>query len=423
MQVLYPVCCGLDVHKKEVVACLRVQAQRGPVRREVRRFGTMTADLLALLDWLQAAGCTHVAMESTGVYWKPVYNLLEDALTVWVVNARHVKAVPGRKTDVNDAQWLAELLQHGLLKPSFVPDRPHRELRELVRYRTSLLRERAAEVNRLQKVLEGANVKLGDVASDVMGVSGRSMLAALAGGETDAAALAGLAVGQLRKKRDLLERALGGSMRAHQRFMLTEQLCHIDALEEQVARVDAEVARRMQTPDDAGATPFEDAVRRLDTIPGVGRRNAEAILAEIGVDMTRFPTARHLASWAGMCPGQDESAGKRRSGTTRKGSPSLRAALAEAGWAAGRSKDSYFGSQFRRLAARRGRKRAVVAVGHSILVAAYHMLQDERDYVDLGANHVDRRDADAVRHRLIRRLEGLGLKVTVEPLAPREEAA
>jgi transposase len=419
------VCCGLDVHKKIVAACLRVQEPGGRVRRERRRFGTTTDALLALLDWLQGAGCTLVVVESTGVYWKPIFNLLEglEGLAVWVVNAAHAKAVPGRKTDATDAEWLAELGAHGLVRPSFIPARPQRELRELVRYRTSLLQERAAEVNRIQKVLEGANVKLGDVASDVMGVSGRSILAALAAGQTDPAALAGLAVGKLRAKRAALERALVGRVEPHQRFMLGEQLCHIDALEESIARVDAEVARRMQTPDTAGATPCEDAVRRLDTIPGVGRRTAEAIVAEVGVDMTRFPTAGHLASWAGMCPGNNESAGKRRSGKTRQGSPFLRAALAEAGWAAGRTKDTYLGTQFRRLAARRGRKRAVVAVGHSILVIAHHLLLDQRDYQDLGVNYFDQRDRAAVQQRLIRRLERLGLKVSVEPKESATHAA
>lgn len=415
MQVLYPACCGLDVHKKEVVACLRSPGPDGRVRVEVRRFGTTTDALLAMVGWLAEAGCTHVAMESTGVYWKPVYNLLEGQIETWVVNAQHVKAVPGRKTDVKDAEWLAELLQHGLLRPSFVPDRTQRELRELVRYRTSLVRERAAEVNRIQKVLEGANIKLGSVVTDVLGVSGRAMVAALVDGQTDVTAVATLAVGQLRAKRADLERALTGRVGAHQRFMLTEQLCHVDFLDERIAALDAEVATRMASPGDDGTAPCEAAVQRLDTIPGVGRRTAETIVAEIGVDMGRFPTAGHLASWAGMCPGNDESAGKRRSGKTRQGSPALRAALTQAGWAAGRTQ-TYLGAQFRRLVKPKGKKRAIVAVGHSILVIAHHMLRDGTDYVDLGPTYFDQRNRDAVQRRLIRRLERLGNKVTVEPL-------
>jgi transposase len=425
VQVLHPICCGLDVHKKLVVACLRVQGADGRARTEVRRFEAMTDALGELAAWLVGAGCTLAVVESTGPYRKPLYNLLEerDGLAVWVVNARHARAVPGRKTDQNDACWLAELGAHGLVRPSFVPDRAQRELRELVRYRTSLLRERAAEVNRLQKVLEGANIKLAGVVSDVMGVSARAMLAELVAGATDAAALAGLAVGQLKAKRALLERALTGVVGDHQRFVLAEQLGHIDELDARVGRLDAEVARRMAAPDAAtGERPFEDAVRRLDTIPGVGRRTAEAIAAEVGVAMDRFPSARHLASWAGMCPGQDESAGKRRSGKTRPGSPFLRAALAEAAWAAGRTKDTHLGAQMRRLAARRGKKRAVVAVGHSILVIAYHLLRDRTVYAELGSAYVERRDPAALQRRLVRGLERLGLKVTVEPLTQTEAA-
>jgi len=423
VQVLHRICCGLDVHKKLVVACLRVQEADGRARTEVRRFEAMTDALVELRGWLEEAGCTLAVVESTGPYWKPLYNLLEEraGLAVWVVNARHVKAVPGRKTDQNDACWLAELGAHGLVRPSFVPDRVQRELRELVRDRSSLLRERAAEVNRLQKVLEGANIKLASVLSDVTGVSARAMLAELVAGSTDAAALADLAIGQLRAKRDLLERALTGVVGAHQRFVLAEQLGHIDELDARVGRLDAEVAARMAAPDAAtGERPFEDAVRRLDTIPGVGRRTAEAIAAEVGVAMDRFPSARHLASWAGMCPGQHESAGKRRSGKTRPGSPFLRAALAEAAWAASRTKtETALRAQYRRLAARRGKKRAIVAVGHSILVCADHMLRDERDYADPGPAH---RDTDALQRRLVRGLERLGLKVTVEPLTQTEAA-
>jgi transposase len=407
MDVVHARCCGLDVHRKTVVACLLTPGPRGAPRKEVRTFGTMTEDLLALGDWLAEAGCTHVAMESTGVYWKPLYNLLEDRFELLLVNARHVKAVPGRKTDVKDCEWLAELLRHGLLRPSFVPDRPQRELRELTRYRTALTRERSAEINRLHKALEGANLKLGAVASKALGVSGRDILEALVAGTTDPRLLADLARGKLRAKLPQLERALAGRVGPHQRFLLARQLAHIDFLDETLAQVSAEIAERLR--------PFDDAVARLDTIPGVGRHTAEILLAEIGPDLGRFPTAGHLASWAGMCPGNDESAGKRRSGTTRKGSKWLRAALVEAGQAAGRTRDTYPAALYHRLAARRGKKRAAVAVGHTILVIAYYLLTRATTYRDLGPNYFDERDRQRVERRLVGRLERLGYKVSLEP--------
>jgi transposase len=409
MDVIYPRCCGLDVHKRGVVACLVTPGPAGAPTKEVRAFGTMTDDLLALSDWLTAAGCTHVAMESTGVYWKPVYNLLEDGFELLLLNARHVKAVPGRKTDAKDCEWLADLLRHGLLQASFVPDRPQRELRELTRYRTSLVRERTAAANRLQKTLAGANIKLAAVATDVLGKSGREILAALVAGETDPAALAELAKGRLREKLPELERALAGRIESHQRLLIAQQLAHIDFLEASIDQVSAEVAERVR--------PAEEAIARLDAIPGIGRHIAEALVAEIGTDMGRFPSARHLASWAGMCPGNQESAGKRQSGKTRKGSPWLRALLVQAAHAAARTKGSYLAAQYRRLAARRGKSRAAVAVGHTILVIAFHLLQRGTAYYDLGPTYLDQRDRQQVERRLVHRLRDLGYRVTLEPLA------
>jgi transposase len=409
LDVIYERCCGLDVHKRTVVACLIVAGTHGEPRKEIRTFGTMTEDLLELSDWLAAAGCTHVAMESTGVYWKPLYNLLEEAFTPLLVNAWHIKAVPGRKTDVKDCEWIAELLRHGLLRGSFVPERPQRELRELTRYRTALVRERAAEVSRLQKTLEGANIKLASVATDIMGKSGRQMLKALIAGSTDASEMAQLARGKLRGKIPQLEQALRGCFGAHQRFLIAQQLAHIDFLEETIEQLSAEIAERMR--------PLEEAIERLETIPGVGRRTAEAILAEIGPEMSRFPTYRHLASWAGMCPGNDQSGGKRRSGKTTKGNPWLRAALVEAAHAAGRTKETYLSAQYRRLATRRGKKKAAVAVGHTILVIAYCLLERSCSYEELGGNYFDKRDRQGVERRLVRRLEGLGYKVSLDPVA------
>jgi len=388
----------------------------GPPQREVRTFGTFTHEVLALADWLAEQEVTHIALESTGVYWKPIWNLLEDRFALLLVNPRHIKAVPGRKTDVHDAEWLAELLRHGLLTPSFVPDRAQRELRELTRYRTSLINERSAAVNRLQKTLEGANIKLASVASDVLGVSSRQMLAAVVEGTTlEASALAELAHGQLRDKVPQLEQALSGRVGPHQRFLLAEQLAHIDALDASLERLSTEIAERMR--------PFDELIERLDAIPGVGRTVAEVLLAEIGADMTRFPTANHLVSWAGMCPGHNESAGKKRSGKTRKGSPWLRAALVQAAHAAARAKQTYLAAQYRRLTARRGTKKAAVAVGHSILVIVYHLLTDpDCPYVDLGATYFDQRDPGAVQRRLIHRLEALGYHVQVTPLAESSAA-
>jgi transposase len=409
MDVVSERCCGLDVHQRTVVACLFISSRAGQPTKAVRTFGTMTDELRALAEWLAAAGCTHVAMERTGVYWKPIWNLVEDRFALLLVNARHVKAVPGCKPDVKDAEWLAELLRHGLLRGSFIPHREQRERQELTRYRTSLVQERTAEVNRLQKTLEGANLKLGDVATDVLGVSGRRILRAIAAGEDDGAALAALAQGKLRDKRPALERALRGQTGAHQRFLLTPQLAHIEQLEMTIAAVSAEIEARVR--------PLAAEQERLQTIPGVGPRTAQVLLAEVGPDMSRFPTAGHLASWAGMCPGHDERAGKRHSGQTRHGNPWLRSALIEAAHAAARCRETYLAAQYRRLAARRGAKKAAVAVGHSILVSAYHLLRDAEPSHDLGGRYFDERDRQAVERRLVRRLEALGHKVILEPAA------
>ncbi len=410
MDVVHRRCCGLDVHKQSVVACVLLGDPSGQPQPQIRTFGTYTNDLLALGDWLAEQSVTHIALESTGVYWKPIWNLLEDRFALLLVNPRHIKAVPGRKTDVQDAEWLAELLRHGLLKAGFVPDQAQRELRELTRYRTSLINERSAAVNRLQKTLEGANIKLASVASDVLGLSSRQMLAAvMAGTPLEANALADIARGKLRNKLPELKQALSGRVGPHQRFLLAEQLAHIDSLDASLERLSAEIAERMR--------PFDQLIDRLDAIPGIGRVIAEVLLAEIGVDMTRFPTANHLASWAGMCPGHNESAGKKRSGKTRKGSPWLRAALVQAAHAAAHSKQSYLAAQYRRLTARRGTKKAAVAVGHSILVVVYHLLSHNCPYVDLGPTYFEQRDPRAAQRRLVHRLEALGYNVQLTPLA------
>ena len=412
VEVVYARCCGLDVHQKTVVACLITPGRGGQPHKEVRTFGTMTADLLELAAWLRAAACTQVAMEATGVYGKPIWNLLEDEFSLLLVNARHIQAVPGRKTDVRDCAWLADLLRHGLLRASYVPDRPQRELRELTRYRTALVRERTAEVNRLHKTLEGANLKLGSVASKGLGLSSRQMLEALLAGTTDPVVLAELAQGKLRAKLPQLQRALAGCPGRHQHFLLARQLAHIDFLDETIAQVSTEIAEQLR--------PVDAAIERLDAIPGVGRHTAEVLLAEIGADMSRFPTAGHLASWAGMCPGNYESAGKRHRGKTRPGNTALRAALLEAGQAAARKKGTYLAAQYHHLVPRLGKKKAAGAGGHSILRSAYYLLQRETTYQELGGNYFDERNRQGVERRLVRRLEKLGFEVT---LTPRDPAA
>ncbi len=418
MEVLFPCCCGLDVHKDTVVACLVRSVTAGVRTKETRTFGTTTGELEALGAWLRAVGCTHAAMESTGVYWKPVFNILTepgDDLAVWVVNAQHARAIPGRKTDVKDAEWLADLLQHGLVRPSFVPGREQRELRDLTRTRTSLVDERSAAVKRVQKVLEDANIKLSGVATDVMGTSGRAILAALLEGTADPAEMAELARGKLRAKIPQLERALAGRVREHHRQLLALHLSHIDFLEGAIAELDARIADKTR--------PFEAELARLDTIPGVDRRTAEVLVAEIGVDMAQFPSARHLASWAGMAPGNNASAGKRKGGKTRQGSKHLRRALVEAARAAARTKQpgrTAFAQQYRRIVVRRGPKKAAVAVGHAILVTAYFLVSRHTTYREPDPSQFDDRRRARVRQRALDQLRALGYHVT---LAPKEVAA
>jgi transposase len=373
----------------------------------------MTDDLLVLSDWLVSEGCTHVAIESTGVYWRPVFNILEGVLEVILVNARHVKGLPGRKTDVKDCEWLADLLRHGLLKASFIPPAHIRELRELVRYRQSLVKEQTAVANRIQKLIESGNIKLGQVVSDVLGVSGRAMLRALAAGETSAEEMAQLARPNLKVKPPELRRSLEGRLTTTQRWVLGELLGRYQELEAALDRVNRQIREQVAVSPD----PFlAEAVQLLDTIPGVGEQVAETVIAEIGVDMSRFPTSGHLASWAGMCPGNNESAGKRKSGKTNKGSLYLRAALVQAAWAASHTKGTYLSAQFRRLVRRMGKKKALVAVGHTILIIVYQVLSRRVSYQDLGGDYFDRRNVEVQRQRLIRRLESLGLRVSVEEL-------
>ena len=408
LEIVLTSCCGLDVHKKTVTACVLTPGERRGTHREIRTFETMADTLAQLADWLTARGIEQVVMESTGIYWRPVWTILEArGFVLHLANARHVKTVPGRKTDVKDAEWLAHLLRYGLIKGSFVPPREQRDLRELTRRRTSLVAERASEVNRLHKALETDSIKLANVASEVLGVSTRRMVEALIAGTSDAATMADLAKGRLRDKIPQFERALAGQVSAHQRFLLAEILAHIDFLDAQVATLDARIAESTR--------PFERAIELLDTIPGIARRAAEIAIAEIGTDMSRFPTASHLASWAGMCPGNDESAGKRRSGRTTQGNPALRVMLVQAAHAASHTKNTYLSAQFRRLASRRDTRRAAVAVGHSILVAMYHMLSRDMPYIDHGNAYYDRQDHEGATKRYVRLLERLGYHVTLLP--------
>ena len=410
MEVKYERCCGVDVHKQSLIACVIVPGTDGPPLKVTRSFGTMSEELGELAAWLKAYQVTTVALESTGVYWKGLFNLLEGQFEILVVNPEHIKKLKGRKTDVADAEWIADLLRHGLLRGSFIPSALLRELRDLTRYRTRLGDERKSEVNRLQKVLEDANIKIASVMSDVTGVSGKAILAHLVAGQTDPALLAELAKGQLRKKQEALEKALAGTVKDHHRFMLVQHLSHIDYLDEAIERLDQEIQAKIR--------PFEAAVAVWDSLPGIGTRLAQIIVAEVGADLKPFEDAPHLASWAGMCPGNNQSAGKRRQGKTRKGSKWLRRALVEAAHGAARTQQSYFKALYHRVASRRGKQRAAIAVGHALLVTGYYLITRQQSYQDLGNAYFDQRNRDAVKRRAVRKLEQLGFQVQLTPDPP-----
>lgn len=406
MEVMYARCCGLDVHKESISACaLLVEA--GQREKQMRRFGTTTSDILQLADWLRHLGVTHVAMESTGVYWKPVWNLLEGSFQLLLINAQHIKQVPGRKTDTKDAEWIADLLQHGLLRGSFVPDQQQRDLRDLTRYRARLSDDCGRVAARVEKVLEDANIKLAAVASDVLGASGRAMLHAMIGGEQDPERLADLAKLRLRAKLPELRAALLGRVREHHRFLLQQLLDELEFLEKKLAALDQRIAEQMR--------PFAAAVTLWKTIPGISYVTAWSLVAEIGTRTGQFPDGQHLASWAGMCPGNNESAGKRHSGKTRKGNRWLRRILNQAAWAVSRTKNNYLAARYRRLVARRGKKRAIVAIGHKLLVIAHHMLKHGCAYQDLGSDYFDRLRADSLLRSLVCRIERLGHRVVLHP--------
>jgi transposase len=409
MEVIYECCCGLDVHKDKMVACL-VQKSK----KEIRTYGGTTDELLQLTAWLKKAHCEMVAMESTGSYWKPVFNLLEaEELPAMVVNAQHIKAVPGRKTDIKDSEWIADLLRHGLLRASFIPNRDQRELRELVRYRGSLIEERAREYNRLQKILTGANIKLASVTT-IDTESARDMLNAMIAGVEDVVVLANMAKGVLRKKIPQLQTALKGLIGPHQKMILRCMLSHIDSLSVQISILDAEINDRL--------SECQREIELLETIIGVGKRSAQVIVSEIGTDMDRFPDENHLASWAGLTPGNNESAGKKKSGKTRKGNPTFKKTLVQCAKSASHTQ-SYFSAQYRRIASRRGRNRATVAVAHSMAIAAYHILKNKEEFKDLGSDYFDKTRRDIIIKQTVKRLERLGLNVTIEESPPQTNQA
>lgn len=417
MDTIFPKVAGLDVHRKSIQCAVRCRQPSGELFQQVCRFGTMTRDLRGLADYLESLGVTHVALEATGVFWKPVWNILEGRFELLLVNPRHLKKVPGRKSDVSDAEWIAQLLQCGLLRGSFVPPRAVRQLRDLTRHRAQLKGEQARVANRIHKVLQDANIQLGAVASDVLGKSGRAMLRAMLAGERDAEKLADLALGRLRQKIPQLQQALEGHLTEHHCFMLERLLEHLNYLEEQIDRFSQRIAQCLNE-----LLPEQDQ-QRLAAIPGVDQITIENVIAEIGVDMTVFPDAQHLSSWTGICPGNEESGGRRLRSRTRKGNRWLRRALSESAWAASHSKGTYLAAQYRRLAARRGKKRALLAVGHSILVIMYHLLKDKSEYRDLGEDFFERQQPNRLRRYLVNRLERLGYHVSLTPRSPEEQVA
>jgi transposase len=403
MEAIIERCCGIDVHKKTITVCLMIGAAGKTPSKTIKTFSTMTQDLLACRQWLVSEGCTHAVLESTGVYWKPLFNVLEEVIEVVLANARHIKNVPGRKTDVKDCEWLAQLLRHGLVRGSFIPPKPIRQLRDLTRYRQKLVQQRSSEINRLQKFLEDANIKLSAVVSDINGVSAQEMIGHLIADDMDPQQMAELAKGRLRNKLPELEKALEGYLSDHQRLLLKVSLQMIGSFDEAIAKLSQEIDVQMK--------PFESTAERLQTLPGVKKNAAERIIAEIGVDMSRFPSDAHLSSWAGISPGNNESAGKRYSGRITPGNKWLKTCLTEAAWAASRTKKTYLKARYHRLAARRGKKRAIVAVGHTILIMAYHIIKEQSTYKELGADYFERLNEQAIIRRLTSRIEKLGYQV------------
>lgn len=438
ISVVFDRCCGLDIHKKLIVACLLIRDASGKLTKELRTFSTMTTGLLELLEWLKGVGCSHVAMESTGVFWKPIYNVLEGEMEVLLVNAQHIKAVPGRKTDVKDAEWIASLLQHGLLRASFVPPRPQRELRELTRTRKTLIEERVRIVNRIQKVLEDANIKLSSVVTDITGKSGQQILQALLAGERDAQQLAEMARGKLRSKKKELAQAVQGRLREHHQFVLKQHLAHLEFLDAQIHAFDQQIAQLlgMHEPEEPPADPqgklepegsqhermasaqeMRRAIEQLDAITGISLRTAQVVLAEIGLQMDRFASEEHLASWVGLCPGNKVSAGKRLSGKTTKGNRWLRNALIEAAQGAASSKRTFLGAYYRRLSQRIGKRKAVVALAHRILIIIYRVLKEGQTFEEKGEQYATEKERESSKRRALRRLEQLGYQVHLEVAA------
>ena len=407
MEVMLERCCGIDVHKSKLTACLLVGKPHGEVKKTIRTFSTMTNDLLILKDWLEAERCTHIAIESTGVYWKPVFNILEDSLTVILANAREIKNVPGRKTDIKDCEWIADLLRFGLIRASFIPPKPIRELRDLTRYRTKLIQEMTSEKNRVQKVLEDANIKLSCVATDIFGVSGKEMINALLQANSTPEEIAELAKGRLRKKIPELVEALRGNVSDHHRYLIEMSLRHLESLGELIEDLDERIDKAME--------PYREEQKLLMSITGVEKKSAESVIAEIGVDMGQFPSEAHLASWAGVCPGNNASAGKRKSGKTTKGDTWLERTLIQAAYAASKAKNTYLKDKYHRIAARRGKKRAAVAIAHKIISFAYRILLYRVPYRDLGEDYLDKLNKEVLEKRLVKRLELLGNKVIIEP--------